>query len=100
MFLQWLDVVIKLHNKCILRVSYTEIQTLNTKQKQTVDDITDRIVELEEELASLQITADTTDKAQAEKKQLLYSIRQKKIEVDNFLPDTIKQFSNSKKNPL
>ena len=81
-----------------------ELQTLNTEDKQAVDDITDKIVEPENVLPSLQITEDTThtdlDKKQIENKQLLHTLEKKKIEASGFLPDIIRQFSNRNENPL
>ena len=59
-----------------------ELQTLDNEQNQTVDNIIQRILELEKALGSFQITSDNTNtdlkNKHVERMQLLHTIRQKK----------------------
>ena len=43
----------------VLNALVQELQSLNVEEKQAVDDITDRIVDIDKVLALLQITADS-----------------------------------------
>ena len=56
-----------------------ELQSLNIEWKQTVDDSTDRIDELEKALASLQLTVDNNDIKTKWKETIATKIQQKKI---------------------
>ena len=85
------------------RFSYTWIETLNTGQKQAVDDMADRIVE-----KGVGITSGTAadnkhsdfENNQKDRNHLLHTIRQNKFEAKNILTDIIRPFSDRNKNPL
>ena len=78
-----------------------ELKTLNTEQKQDVDDIIDKKLEQEKTLASLNITADNTNSNmhnnQVSTKHLLHTIKHKKSEAEKFLTDIIRQFGDGNK---